>query len=267
MEWLYIVAALLAIPVMAAVAFFKSLANQRELRRIDETLNRMQITLGALVGRLEAEQPSAPVTGLAREAVSPEPAATVIPPVEPSPPSTLSSPTAPPPTAPRSLEESLTSRWFVWLGAVAVALGGTFLVKYAIDEGWLGPATRCVLGFLLGCSLAVAGEWLRRRPLSRAIAAIGPNYVPPALTASGLFVAFASIYAAYSLYGLLAPVVALLALAAIALLGVGLSLLQGIFVALMGVLVGLPESDEEKTGTLGLEVSQRQGGEIGRAHV
>src|SRR5207247_7838323 len=89
----------------------------------------------------------------------------------PPPPSAVA---APPPT--RSLEESLTSRWFVWLGAVAVALSGTFLVKYAIDEGWLGPATRCVLGFLLGICLALAGEWLRRKPLSRAVAAIGPNY-------------------------------------------------------------------------------------------
>lgn len=251
MEWLYIVAALLAIPVMAVVAFFKSVANQRELRRIEDKLNRMQITLGALVTRLDAEQPTVPVTGLAPEAPSPEPVAVEPPPTVPAstmpqppqPSSTISAP--PPPSAPRmppspsaqrSLEESLTSRWFVWLGAVAVALGGTFLVKYAIDEGWLGPATRCVLGFLLGCSLAASGEWLRRRPLSRAVAAIGPNYVPPALTASGLFVAFASIYAAYSLYGLLAPFVALLALAAVALLAVGLSLLQGIFVALMGVL-------------------------------
>src|SRR3546814_8206704 len=59
---------------------------------------------------------------------------------------------------------------------------------------------RCAAGFLFGMTLAAAGEWLRRRPLQRAIAAIGPNYLPPALTAAGVASAFGSLYAAYGLY-------------------------------------------------------------------
>ena len=135
----------------------------------------------------------------------------------------------------KELEESLTSRWLVWLGAIAIALGGTFLVKFAIEEGWLGPGIRVSLGFMLGIALAVGGEWLRRRPLQRALAAIRPNYVPPSLTASGLFIGFASIYAAYGLYNLIPPLVAFVGLAAVALAGVGLSLLQGPFVAVLGL--------------------------------
>jgi len=136
----------------------------------------------------------------------------------------------------KSLEESLTSRWLVWVGALAIALSGTFLVRYAIERGLLGPAARVSLGFVLGLALIFFGEWLRRRPLERAIAAIRTNHVPPALTASGLFIAFASIYAAYALYNLLSPLVAFGGLALVAFLGVGLSLLQGRFVALMGLL-------------------------------
>jgi uncharacterized membrane protein len=136
----------------------------------------------------------------------------------------------------KSIEETLTSRWLVWVGALAIALAGTFLVRYAIENGLLGPTARVVLGFLLGVVLIVAGGWLRRRPLERAIAAVRTNHVPPALTASGLFIAFASIYAAHALYHLLPPIAAFAGLAIVALAGVGLSLLQGRLVALLGLL-------------------------------
>src|SRR3546814_1755164 len=70
-----------------------------------------------------------------------------------------------------------TSRGLVWLGGVTLALAGLFLAKYTYDHGWLalGPGARCAAGFLFGMTLAAAGEWLRRRPLQRAIAAIGPR--------------------------------------------------------------------------------------------
>ena len=243
MDWGVIILAILALPVMAIVGFARTFTLARELRRLEDRVNQMARDLNAVSARPGATAPQAapaPVETPA-PAATPAPVPVPAPPIVTPPRAAAVEPVAAiaaPPAETRSLEESLTSRWFVWLGAVAVALAGTFLVKYAIDEGWLGPATRVTLGFLLGMALAAGGEWLRRRPLERAIAAVRPNYVPPSLTASGLFVAFASIYAAYSLYGFLSPLVALLALAAVALLAVGLSLLQGMFVALLGVLGG-----------------------------
>jgi len=136
------------------------------------------------------------------------------------------------------LEESLTSRWLVWLGAVTIALGSVFLVKYSIERGWLGPAVRVTLGFVFGVVLLLAGEWLRQRPLQRAIAAIRPNYVPPAITSAGLFSAFASTFAAFQLYQLIGAPTAFLTMAALAALGIGLSILQGGMVALLGLLGG-----------------------------
>lgn len=135
-----------------------------------------------------------------------------------------------------NVEEALTSKWLVWLGAPLFALGGLFFVRYAVDLGLLTPWVRIIIGTVVGGALAVGGEWLRRRPLQRAIAAIRPNHVPPALTAAGLFVAFASIYAGYALHDLFPPVIAFALLALVSLAGVGLSLLQGRFVATLGVL-------------------------------
>jgi uncharacterized membrane protein len=74
-----------------------------------------------------------------------------------------------------SLEEKLANRWMLWAGAVALALAGVFLVKFAIDQGWFGPTTRTAAGFLAGCALMVGGEWLRRRPPQRAVAAVRIN--------------------------------------------------------------------------------------------
>ncbi|MET0529773.1 MAG: DUF2339 domain-containing protein, partial [Microvirga sp.] len=68
------------------------------------------------------------------------------------------------PTPPRQgFEEKLGSRWAVWVGGVALALGGIFLVRYSIEQNLLQPETRTALGGLFALALIGAGEWLRRR--------------------------------------------------------------------------------------------------------
>ena len=51
----------------------------------------------------------------------------------------------------------------VWVGGVALALGGIFLVRYSIEQGWFGPGMRIFLGALLALALIAAGEWTRRK--------------------------------------------------------------------------------------------------------
>ncbi|WP_042704560.1 DUF2339 domain-containing protein, partial [Azospirillum sp. B506] len=144
------------------------------------------------------------------------------------------------PTRPgwRELEESLASRWLIWLGGGTMALAAAFFIKLSVDHGWLGPSVRVALGLLAGLGLMVGGEWLRRRPMQRAVAALRPDYVPPALTAAGLFTAFISVYGGFALFGLFAPLVAFTLLAGLSLAAIGLSLLQGPFIAALGLLAG-----------------------------
>ena len=147
--------------------------------------------------------------------------------------------TQPTPAAARaSLEEKLTGRWFVWIGAVAIALAGLFLVKYMADHGLLGPGMRVILGLVAGTALTLGGEWLRRRPDQQKTAALQPDYVPQALSAGGLAAVFASIYAASALYGFIGPAITLAALAVTALAAFALSVVQGPLTAIVGLLGG-----------------------------
>ncbi|MGE0006606.1 MAG: DUF2339 domain-containing protein [Parvibaculaceae bacterium] len=166
-------------------------------------------------------------------------------------------PEPPPPSRPprAGIEERLTSRWLVWLGAVALVLAGIFLIKYSIDNALLTPAMRAAFGLVLGVALTAAGEWLRRRPPQKEIAALKPDYVPGALTSAGLFICFASVYAAYALLDLLSPASAFIGLAVVALAAFALAALHTPIVAIIGLLAGfatpaLVSSSEPNAGIL-----------------
>ena len=60
----------------------------------------------------------------------------------------------------------------VWVGGLALALGAIFLVRYSIEQGFVGPGVRVTLGALLATALIVAGEWLRRQEQRFGIAGI-----------------------------------------------------------------------------------------------
>jgi uncharacterized membrane protein len=173
-----------------------------------------------------AAQPSPSPAGTpARSAVTALP---VVPPPQPSP--------RPPTKLRQSLEEQIMRRWAVWIGALALALGGVFLVKYSIEQGFVGPAVRVSAGLVLGLALVAMSEVARRWPLTPLpLGAVPPDYVPSALAASGVAVLFASLYAGYALYGLIPPTLAFVLLAIVALGGAVLSLWHGPFLALLGL--------------------------------
>ncbi len=54
MEWGIVALAILALPVMAIVAFAKSVTNERERRRVEERVNLAQRELSELSGKIEA---------------------------------------------------------------------------------------------------------------------------------------------------------------------------------------------------------------------
>jgi len=152
-------------------------------------------------------------------------------------------------TARSNLEENIASKWFVWVGAAAIALAGIFLVKYIAEQGILTPAVRMVLAFVMGATLAFGGEWVRRRPIQQMIAALKPSYVPMALTASGILVMYVTVFASYSLYELIGPLVAFGLLGFVSLVAFGLSILQGAPVAFLGLIGGLVTPALVSTGS------------------
>lgn len=168
--------------------------------------------------------PTEAVTDTAPVEVAPEAPAAAAEPVLEAPP--------PPPAPPgKSLEEVLALNWGVWLGAGALLLAGIFLIRFAIEEGWLGPAVRTSLAALLGLALVAAGEWLGRRPPRGSL----PDHAPAALTAGGVAILFGAAYAAASLYALLPPILGFIAMALVAAAGLLLSLRRGPLVALIGL--------------------------------
>jgi uncharacterized membrane protein len=249
-------------PALGIVAFARSRGMALEIAALRASLARLTSELAVLRGKLAGvDQEERDIRSRADDApqASPRPAmaADESNSAEPSEPAheqaeedSMSSetPVDPPVAAPSqppspnglSLEQWLTTRGLIWLGGITLALAGLFLAKYSYEHGWLrmGPGARCFAGFLFGALLTAGGEWLRRRPLQRAIAAIGPNYLPPALTSAGLASAFASIYAAYGLYELLPPLAAFALLALVAFAAFGLAILQGPFIAVLALLGG-----------------------------
>lgn len=111
------------------------------------------------------------------------------------------------PSAPTgsSLEERLGTRWTVLVGGVAFAIGGILIVRHSIEQGWLGPEVRVLLGALLAAALVGAGEWARRNETNFGLNAVPSAHIPSVLTAAGTVAAFATVYAAHALYGFIGP--------------------------------------------------------------
>lgn len=145
-------------------------------------------------------------------------------------------PVAPSPIASPSratLVEAFGARWAVWLGGLALALGGVLLVRYSIEQGYFGPLARCLGGLVFGALLISAGETLRRRER----AASTP--IPSVLTAAGIVAAFAAIYAAHGLYDLIGSASAFIALGAVALAAMAGAALHGPALAGLGLIGAL----------------------------
>lgn len=178
-----------------------------------------------------AEEPQAVATPPASEPVEAEPVAADAPEPQPA--------AAPEPAAPagrRDLEEAIGTRWAVWVGGLALALGGVFLVRYSIEAGLIGPAARIGLGLVFAALLIGVGEWLRRTALAEpSTTAPASAYVPGVLTAAGVVAAFAAVYAAHALYGLIGSGAAFVALAAVGFGALALALLHGPAIAGLGL--------------------------------
>jgi uncharacterized membrane protein len=145
-------------------------------------------------------------------------------------------PAPPLPPGEPGFEERIGTQWVVWIGGLALALGGFFLVRYSIEAGLIGPRVRVLLGGAFALALLASGEWTRRRQSIAEIEALPIANIPSILTAAGTAVAFATVYAAYALYDFIAPATAFILLGLVALGTLAAALLHGPALAGLGVL-------------------------------
>ena len=235
-----LVALALAFPVIAVVALVKVLGFGSLLQRLELRVLALERHLApAVVSPVQAEPQPAPPPPQAAAPVEPPPPPSA--PPAPSPPQPTSVPPAPVPRppplppAPIGFEERFGTRWVVWIGGLALALGGIFLVRYTIQQGLIGPGVRIILGALLALGLVAAGEWSRRAENLSGLPGLPSAHIPSILTAAGTTVGYATVYAAYALYGFLPPAVAFILLGVVALLTLAAALLHGPALAGLGV--------------------------------
>ena len=259
---------LLAFPIIAIVALVKVVNLTGRLSRIEERFSALE---ARLAGPHAAAAPSAaaplpgspPVSAQTRPEVleqvaeippqfrdggeTPEAIAAAASQVDGGaiPPDTTVPPAAPPPQPPPpptghrpGFEEFFGTRGVVWVGGLALALGGFFLVKFSIEAGLIGPGVRIMLGALLAAGLIAGGEWLRRKEKTSGRAGVPAANIPSILTAAGTSVAYATVWAAYELYGFLSPGAAFLLLGIVALATLAAALLHGPWLGGLGLVGG-----------------------------
>ena len=233
--------------LISLAGFVLAIVALNKISRLDTMIAQLKLQLGQLSDQASGAAPAPPEsqktetkksnwpTSAIAAAKIPEPvlAETPTPELMAQVAKTLESVPVKKPTVPKQdMEQALASRWFVWIGGVAIAIGGLLFVKYAYENGLISPPLQIFLGLLLGVALIVAGDTLHRRTPATS----EPNYVPAALSAAGLATAFGSIYAAYALYELMRPTTAFIGLALVALGALALSLRQGPLIAALGLL-------------------------------
>ena len=93
----------------------------------------------------------------------------------------------------RSLESRIGSQWFNRIGILAVLIGMAWFLKLAIDNHWIGPLGRVLIGLIAGAALVAWSERFR----SHGFAAFSYS-----LKAAGSGILYLSLWAAFSFFHL-----------------------------------------------------------------
>lgn len=133
------------------------------------------------------------------------------------------------------VETALGTRWAVWVGGIALALGGLFLIRYTIEAGIFGPGVRLAMAGVLGLVLVAGGEFIRRTGFKVPVQGAAGAYIPAILTAAGAFILFGTVYAAHGIYGFLGPALAFTLLGVIGVATIAAALVHGQALAGIGL--------------------------------
>ena len=116
-----------------------------------------------------------------------------------------------------SLETRIGGQWLNRIGIVAVLVGLSYFLKLAIENDWIGPGTRVVIGLVAGIGLILWSERFR----ARAFLAFAYS-----LKAIGIGALYLSLWAAFQFYHLVSAPVAFFAMILVTASSVAMSLTQ-----------------------------------------
>lgn len=106
-----------------------------------------------------------------------------------------------------SLESRIGSQLFNRVGIIAVLVGVAWFLKFAVDNQWIGPIVRVIIGMVAGLGLIAWSARFRRG---------GYPAFSYSLKAIGSGVLYLAIWAAYALFHLIPPAIAAIAMILIA---------------------------------------------------
>ncbi|EQB0498381.1 DUF2339 domain-containing protein [Vibrio alginolyticus] len=141
----------------------------------------------------------------------------------------------------QSLLSNIQENWLVWVGALAMLIGGGYLVQVIGSHIQFSPFMRVSFAFVLSLLMVLVGEWFHRKEQQnpqRAARAQGFTYVPAAVTGTGLTGIYCTVIFAFVVYQMLTPSISLIILASAAFFSLALSLRQGPLMAVLGLIGG-----------------------------
>lgn len=92
------------------------------------------------------------------------------------------------------LEKRIGSHWLNRIGIAAVLIGVSYFLKFAFDNGWIGPAGRIAIGLIAGIVIVLWSERFRSR---------GYRVFSYSLKAVGIGTLYLSLWAAFQVYHLI----------------------------------------------------------------
>jgi len=115
------------------------------------------------------------------------------------------------------LESTIGKLWLNRIGIFAILIGVSYFIKYAFDNGWIGPSGKIALGLLAGIGLVLWSERFRNQ---------GYEVFSYSLKAVGIGTLYLSLWGAFQIYHLVPSAVAFIAMIVVTASTIGLALSQ-----------------------------------------
>lgn len=146
-------------------------------------------------------------------------------------------------------ESLIGGNWFNRIGILAIVLAVGFFLKYAIENQWIGPTGRVMMGVAAGIGFLVGGERMRQK---------GLRHYAHGLSGGGISILYLSFFAAFARYQLIGQTTAFLFMSLVTIVAVLLSArYDALAIAILGLIGGfltpvmLSTGQDNQTGLFG----------------